>query len=110
MIVATNKKVDVDIVKEVIPIPAAYELLAVGVGTMDKTKIEWDDLRSAPTGKQWVAAAGGSLYAGGNLYHDSHTATLVYRDDCRAVLMIEHEYRDGTGRTEHQRKLVAFRF
>lgn len=83
--------------------PAITLFARNAVGSPSEVIITWWMLRESEIGCKWRASGGGSLFA------DSQEATLVYRDDECAVLMVHSEYEDRD-RSDVDTSLRGFRF
>ena len=94
-----------DDVEEVVQQEPAYVLSASrACGRPDETAVSWSELRREPVGAVWNAAGGGSLFS------HSVQATLVYRDDKQAVLMVTDCYWDENRGHERSSRLIGFKF
>ena len=95
----------VEVTEEVVQESPAYVLVANrATGRPDETVVTWQELRRDRIGAVWSASGGGSLFS------HSVQATLVYRDDKQAVLLIADHYWDEGRGHERSSRLVGFRF
>jgi len=92
---------------EVVFEPVAYTLSACrACGGPDQRVVTWRELREARIGEQWNACGGGSLFS-----HEVR-ATLVFRDDKQACLLVEDFYSEvgDSRRNDRKAMLIGFVF
>ena len=93
--------------KQVVVQPPAYTLSANrACGGPDERIVTWRELHESPIGDKWHAAGGGSLFS------NEVTATLVYRDDKHAVLLVSEFYSEinDSSRNTQSETLIGFAF
>jgi len=84
--------------------PPAYVLKAARATGCDcEEAISWDDLRGSEVGKLWAVEGGGELFS------ESASARLVYKDEESAVLMVRTHH-EANGEVEDHASLVGFAF
>lgn len=99
-----NKESKEKLVKASLEIePVAFELRSSGPSRDDIAKITWQDLRKAPLGTTWDVVAYGSLY------NESRHATLVFRNEECAALLLSHSYQeDGMEQNNYELRVFVF--
>jgi len=88
-------------------VPIELPAMVIGAqsasGGIDETYISWHDLRNAAIGTKWVSEGCGELY------YERQSATLVYRDEELAALVLSREYEERGRQRESEDVLQAFR-